>query len=87
MKFLCKIGWHKWEETPFYRDIVKGTGHNFLFWSWGVQKGERQCLSCGIYQKCWREGWCGSGVAEMKWKKMSASKEAYIDNLPNVFQS
>ena len=87
MLLFCIFGRHKWSEKLVSCDIVKGTGFHFLFWSSAVQKAERQCVRCKKIQKCWRNGMCGIGGSGSKWRKMSPKKEAYIDSLPNVFQS
>lgn len=73
---------HAWGEPE--KEIIKSTGFNVLFFTSGVQKAVRQCARCGRSQKVWRSGFCGIGGKSGRWRRLRASKEKWIDSLPNL---
>ena len=86
-RILCFLGFHRWEKDPARKDIVRGTGVHFAFWSEGYQKAERACTvpSCMAVQKVYRYGWCGMGGESSNWRRLRPKLEKQIDELPNIF--
>ncbi len=88
-KILCSLGLHRLEKEPSQKEIVKGTGVHFFFFSEGIQKGIKKCTrkECQVQVKVYREGLVGTDCPNPTWQRLDPEKEAFIDSLPGVFQA
>jgi hypothetical protein len=83
MRWVCLLLGHRLADAH-WKDFVKSTGMDLVFWTSGVQKGLCRCERCGAEVKAWREGFCGPGGSAGKWRRMSEAKEREIDSLPRM---
>jgi len=83
---LCRLGIHAFEEEPARRDLLKGTGIDFGFWSSAIQKAVKVCTryGCEVQKKVYRSGMCGVGGVGDNWKKLTTKKEQYIDSIKSL---
>lgn len=82
-RLSCRVGLHDWDD-PHYKELIKSTGLHIVFFTSGIQKGERRCRGCSKLQKCFREGVAGIGGSAGEWQPMTPSTEEYIDSLPTL---